>query len=254
MPRLYALSDPHLSLSRPKPMDVFGPRWDGHVERLRDNWFREVECNGIVLVPGDVSWAMRLPEARADLDWLAALPGRKVLMRGNHDYWWPSLRKLQDLSLPDFYYIQNNHVVIDGVGIGGSRLWDFPFVKWGVVQQDRLEQTSSIKRPAGHYGGDDDKIRAHEIERLKNSLAGIPTDVSLRVAMVHYPPLGEDGLPTPLTDIIGSYDIDICVFGHIHGERPGPRIGEDVRIGKTRYVLAASDHLGHAPLWLADIG
>ncbi|MCL1999790.1 MAG: metallophosphoesterase, partial [Planctomycetes bacterium] len=130
MPRLFVLSDPHLSLSAAKPMDVFGLGWDRHTERLADNWRRLVRSADIVIVPGDISWAMRLAEARDDLEWLAALPGRKVLLKGNHDYWWQSLSKLAALKLPGLFFIQNNHVMLDGVAVGGTRLWDFPYVKW----------------------------------------------------------------------------------------------------------------------------
>ena len=136
MPRLFALSDPHLSLSGAKPMDVFGSRWDNHAERLAANWRRLVGADDIVLIPGDISWAMRLDMAKPDLEWLAALPGRKILLRGNHDYWWQSLGKLAALNLPDIFFVQNNHVVIDGVAVGGTRLWDFPYVKWRADRED----------------------------------------------------------------------------------------------------------------------
>lgn len=250
--RLFALSDPHLSLSGAKPMHVFGPAWDDHTARLAANWRRLVAPDDIVLVPGDISWGMRLSEALPDLEWLAALPGRKVLLRGNHDYWWQGIKKLQNLNLPCVYFVQNNHVVLDSVAIGGSRLWDFPDIRWRVVSNAENREVAEDKRsaPAAHRDEDPEKIRARELGRLAASLAQLPADADLRVAITHYPPLGEDGLPTPLTDLIGQYDIDLCVFGHVHAHPEGKRPGEDIVLGKTRYVLASSDFLGHAPLLL----
>ena len=145
--RLFALSDPHLSLAGAKPMHVFGPRWDDHTRRIEENWKATVRPEDVVLMPGDISWGMRLADALPDLEWLAALPGRKVLLRGNHDYWWQSLNKLRALNLPDMHFLQNNHVIIDGVAIGGSRLWDFPGIRWGFVSNaDNVEVDEEIGR------------------------------------------------------------------------------------------------------------
>ncbi len=251
MIRLFALSDPHLSHARPKPMDVFGPLWDNHVARIGENWRSTVGENDIVLMPGDISWAMRLGEAVPDLEWLAALPGRKVLLRGNHDYWWSSVKKMQALGLPNLFFVHNNSIALDRIAIGGSRLWDFPYVRWFSApagdQPDTAMRTHKQDRPE-----DPEKIRAHEIERLRLSLSGLSPIARYRVAMTHYPPLGENGKPTPLTDCIGEYNIDVCVFGHIHTPADSARPGEDCTIGKTRYVLTSSDHLGHRPKLLAE--
>lgn len=253
--RLFALSDPHLSLSGAKPMDVFGPAWEDHTARIGEAWRGLVRPDDIVLVPGDISWGMRLADALPDLEWLSALPGRKVLLRGNHDYWWQSLKKLEALELPGTHFLQNNQVTLDGVAIGGSRLWDFPGIRWGVLANADGSYAGEHKRISLKQTREEDpeKIRARELVRLENSLASLPGDTVLRVAMTHFPPLGEDGLPTPVTDIISRHDIDICVFGHIHAHPGHKRPGADTIIGKTRYVLASSDFLGHTPLLLATI-
>lgn len=251
--RLFALSDPHLSFHADKPMDVFGPHWDDHPNRIAANWREVVGPDDIVLVPGDISWAMRLPGAVPDLEWLASLPGRKVLIRGNHDYWWPSLGKLNKLGLPNMHFIHNSHVVLDGVAIGGSRMWDFPGIRWGFVPAADDASPAGARPAASRQSEDPEKIRARELERLAASLGGLPADATLRVAMTHYPPVGEDGLPTMLTERIASFDIDLCVFGHIHAPSDRKRPGEDVVIDKTRYVLASSDHLNHTPLYLRSI-
>ena len=248
--RLFALSDPHLSLVADKPMQVFGPSWDSHVERLAGNWRNLVGADDIVLMPGDISWGMRLADALPDLEWLSALPGRKALIRGNHDYWWQSLAKLNALKLPGLHFIQNNHVLIDGiVAIGGTRLWDFPFARWRIDADP--ETPRSMPGEAGKRDEDPEKIRAREMGRLSVSLGGMPAEAAVKVALLHYPPLGEDGKPTPITDRLGSFGIDYCVFGHIHAVT-GPRPGADVTLGKTRYILAASDYLAHAPLCICE--
>lgn len=251
--RLFALSDPHLSLSGAKPMHVFGPAWDDHAFRIREAWLKTVNPEDIVLVPGDISWGMRIADALPDLEWLAALPGRKILLRGNHDYWWQSLAKLAALNLPDTYFLQNNQITLDGVAIGGSRLWDFPDIRWMVQSNADNPLVTPEKRfaPMSQRDEDPEKIRTRELIRLETSLASLPANANIRVAMTHYPPIGEDGLPTVISNIIGKYDIDLCVFGHVHAHPGIRRPGEDIRIGKTRYILVSSDFLGHTPLALA---
>lgn len=257
--RLFALSDPHLSFGNPKPMDIFGPHWRDHAERLAVNWKRAVGPGDVVLVPGDISWGMRLSEAVPDLEWLAALPGEKVMVKGNHDYWWSSPAKLRALGLPGMHFIQNNHVVLGGLAVGGSRLWDFPGIFWPFAGDFDAADASLVVLPGGkavkrETGVDAEKIRAREIDRLSASLRGLPRGAEITVALTHFPPLGEDGEPTPLTDLIGGFGVDFCVFGHVHGPRDPAqrRPGEDIVIGKTRYVLASGDFLGHAPKLLAD--
>ncbi|MDR0361204.1 MAG: metallophosphoesterase [Planctomycetota bacterium] len=252
--RLFALSDLHLSFASPKPMDVFGAHWSDHVNAIERNWRMTVGAADIVLVPGDVSWAMRLDGALPDLTWLSGLPGEKVLVRGNHDYWWQSVGKLEALRLPGLHFVHNNHVVIGPLAVGGSRLWDFPGILWPFDPLASGGETGGAPakpRPAPREG-DPEKIRAREIERLKSSLSGLPADARLKVALTHYPPLGENGLPTPLTDLIGSFAVDLCVFGHVHTPAPKSRPGEDIIVGPTRYVLASTDRLAHKPLFLAE--
>lgn len=254
--RLFALSDPHLSSAHPKPMDVFGPHWENHAEKLADNWRATVTDNDVVLVPGDISWAMKLDQAIPDLELLANLPGEKILIKGNHDYWWSSLGKVKKLALPKMHFIQNNHVELDVLVAGGSRMWDFPDVFWpfaGSATQlaDAVAGTESVVKNKGHHDLDPDKIRSRELDRLEQSLTGLPADARLRVAMVHFPPVNADGTPGQVAKLIGKHNIDICVFGHVHGPyQGGPRPGEDITIGKTRYVLASSDFLTHCPKYL----
>lgn len=250
--RLFALSDPHLSFASAKPMDVFGPRWNNYVEKIRANWFAKVNPGDIVLLPGDISWGMRLEEALPDLNWLAELPGVKIFLKGNHDYWWQSIKKIRALELPSMYFIQNDSVVLDGLAVGGARLWDFPDIHWRFVRNPDKEGAKKEGR-SDKRGEDDEKIRERELSRLALSLGQLPENAQLRIAMTHYPPLSDNGKPTAITDIINRFNIDICVFGHVHALPEGEIAGADVVIGGTRFVLAASDYLDHSPKYLCDL-
>jgi len=240
-------------------MDVFGPHWENHAEKLADNWSRTVGDEDIVLVPGDISWAMKLDQAVPDLQLLADLPGEKVFVKGNHDYWWSSLGKVKKLALPKMHFIQNGHIELDGLVVGGSRMWDFPDVFWPFAGSpkelaDATGMAESVVKNKKHHDLDPEKIRSRELDRLKNSLAGLPDDGRQRAAMVHFPPVNADGTPGQVAELIGKHNIDICVFGHVHGPYPGgQRPGEDITIGKTRYVLASSDFLAHCPKYLTTL-
>ncbi len=243
MPRVFAIADLHLSFARPKPMDVFGELWADHVRRLEAAWRREVAAQDIVLVAGDISWAMRLPEALADLQWLAALPGEKVLIRGNHDYWWESISKLRRLELPGVHFVQYDSVHIGPVAIGGTRLWELPELRW-----------PQEWRPMPVEGGgkrqvvrDQEKLVARELNRLELSLGRLPRQARHRLAMVHYPPVGSDGEPSRASAIMTEHGIDCCVFGHLHALGPGHRLGADCVLDGTRYLLVSGDWVGFEP-------
>ena len=123
---IYALADLHLSYANPKPMDIFGPCWANHGELIRDNWRQIVSEEDVVLVPGDISWAMQLKDAKPDLDFIASLPGKKIILRGNHDYWWNSVTQVRSSLDPSVLCIQNDCVTINGFSIGGTRMWMLP--------------------------------------------------------------------------------------------------------------------------------
>ena len=127
MPRIFAIGDLHLSLSvENKSMDVFGPGWANHVDRLREGWQDTVSEEDLVLIPGDISWGLRLEEAAADLDFIHSLKGSKILLRGNHDYWWTGYTKVQNILPPSIQAVQNNALVWGDAIIGGTRGWNTP--------------------------------------------------------------------------------------------------------------------------------
>ena len=123
---IYAIGDLHLSGASPKPMDIFGDHWADHWVKIKENWHSLVKADDIVLIPGDLSWAMRPEEAATDISEICALPGRKVLIKGNHDYWWGSIVKVRSMLTNYTYALQNDSIVFDDFVIAGTRGWDMP--------------------------------------------------------------------------------------------------------------------------------
>src|SRR6266568_6303653 len=134
--RIFAIGDTHLSRARPKPMDICGEHWRNHDERIRENWNAVAVDDDLLLIAGDVSWAMHLDEARVDLEFLATLRGRKLLLRGNHDYWWSAISRLRAAAPEGIEFLQNDAHVFDGVAIIGARGWSLPDAP-GVTEEDR---------------------------------------------------------------------------------------------------------------------
>ena len=201
MGKLFALADLHLSLIGEKPMDIFGDQWRNHAQRMADNWDKTVSGADTVLLPGDLSWARSLEDAAPDLRWIAERPGRKVLLKGNHDGWWSSRPKLRQALSPECEILQHDsHRVLDTV-ILGARGWTAPGDPHAV--------------PA------DEPVFRRELERLKLSIAHADRVHGLalpRVAMLHYPPWIKGQPPTEVVDLLGAAGVSVCVFGHLHGE------------------------------------
>ena len=196
--RVFAIADPHLSSQKPKPMDVFGPGWEGHPEAFFEGWRRVVGPDDLVIVPGDISWAMQLNEALPDLRAIAELPGEKVLIRGNHDYWWPSISRLRATLPASMHAIQNDSLVINGVAVAGTRGWLVP--------------------GSPEFTEADEKIYKREVERLRLSLESLKDkDYDRLVIALHFPPTGPDGSPTGFTELIERYEPDATLYGHLHG-------------------------------------
>lgn len=236
MARVFAIADLHLSLDGRKPMTRFGSVWERHAERIREHWLERITAQDLVLLPGDLSWGMRLEDAKIDLDFIAALPGVKVLLRGNHDYWWQSLKKLKS-AFPGLHFLQNDAFSWEDVGVCGTRGWDL--------------------RPArGFEDPDDEKIYKREVERLKLSIQALPKSARHRIAMLHYPPLMPYLKDTDFSRLLAENDIRTCVYGHLHlanidDETSGPpaRPFEGEYRG-VRYHIVACDRLNMAPLEL----
>lgn len=192
---IFAISDLHLP-AREKPMDIFGAHWDNHFEKISADWRARVRPEDIVLLPGDLTWAMRLEDAMEDICRVAELPGRKLILRGNHDYWWGAIGRVRR-SLPEgMYAIQNDAMELGGCVFAGSRGWTVP-------GQDTAQE--------------DLKIYERERLRLEMSLKNARrlSEEKPLIVLMHYPPFsaGNPGY----ADILMKYRADVCVYGHLHG-------------------------------------
>ncbi|MBQ7529022.1 metallophosphoesterase [bacterium] len=222
---IFALSDLHLSFTQNKAMDIFGEKWHLHWQKIAENWRRTVKDEDIVLVAGDISWAMRPPEAQEDLLWLEKLPGHKVLIRGNHDYWWQSIGKIRS-AYPQLNFIQNDVISFGSISICGSRGWAQP--------------------GSPEYTEEDIKIYKRELLRLEMGLQKLDPQAELRVAMLHYPPFGSiSNKSSEFIDLLKKYKVDACIFGHLHNlTGPGMSFSND----GINYYLTSADYLNFSPV------
>ena len=236
--KIFAIADLHLAFdeSIDKPMNKFGPGWEGHTEKLRDNWTRLVSDEDIVLVPGDISWALRIEEAMADFEWIHELPGTKLISKGNHDLWWSRIKYLNSLY-DDIIFLQNECYVVEGenVVVTASRGWPYP--------------------GSEEYTEHDEKIYARELGRMKLGLdAAVKAAPDSRIiACLHYPPAGPAGRETEFTKLLESYGVWKCVYGHLHG-MPAYNTGIKGVYRGIEYMLASFDYLGGVPKLIYESG
>ena len=205
-------------------MDIFGGNWQGHFEKIKNDWQAKVKQEDIVLIAGDISWAMKLDEAKADLNLLACLPGKKVFIRGNHDYWWNGIGKVRDSAPNDsFVFLQTDAVKIGEFVIVGSRGWSSP--------------------GSPDYSEQDKKLYLREAERFKLAFAQadkLALAGDKKIAMIHYPPFTAKREDTAFTQLFKDNGVDKVVFGHIHGAPFFPMRTEK---DGTEYLLTACDKL-----------
>ncbi|MHB8627726.1 MAG: metallophosphoesterase [Aggregatilineales bacterium] len=201
MAQFWAIADTHLSFGKPKDMARFGERWVDHAQRLATAWRASVAADDIVLLPGDLSWADKPTKVIADLEWLTALPGRKVLVRGNHDHWWRNIDEVRKVLEPfGFYALQGDSCTFDGVLVCGAMGYVAPNDPYYEkdTRKDRYER---------------------ELKRLESALqhaAAQRTPDQPWVVMLHYPPFTSDGQPTPFAEAITQAKPTICLYGHLH--------------------------------------
>lgn len=253
---LWALSDLHLSFCGAKPMDVFGPRWRDHAARVEEAWRRNVAAADIVCMPGDLSWALRLAEARAELAWLGGLPGRKVLVKGNHDYWWSSVGRVRRALPPGVFALQNDALLLDGVALAGARGWVDPSLDFRSLSV-RPEEPAAEGAPRPQHGiqgvEEDAKIYRRELGRLEASLRAMDPGARFRVALLHFPPTSPVLEETPVTRLLERYRVHAAVFGHLHGEGADSfRNPYGERNGVT-YHLVSADFAGFRPVRVAAL-
>lgn len=238
---IWAIADLHLSFGvTNKQMDIFGPQWNGYTEKIGNHWRSLIAPGDLILISGDISWAMHLEEARPDLDWIDRLPGSKVFIKGNHDYWWSSLSKIKSILPSSCHLIQNNSLTWQDISIAGTRLWDIPGLSFnGIIDfkddgrtKPLMEKDESIESQ---------KIYQRELRRLETSLKSMNPLAKKRIVMTHYPPIGSALEQTEASHMLEKYKIDISVFGHLHNVKPGLKL-----FGKLHgvdYQLTACDYL-----------
>lgn len=222
--KIYAISDLHISTNTNKPMDVFGGNWVGYMDKIRADWNEKVKDEDLVLIGGDISWAMTIEDAAKDIQTLTDLKGKKVLIKGNHDYWWSGIGKVRDMLPDGFYALQNDCIRFDGVVICGSRCWSVPGAP-DFTEQDR-------------------KIYLRETERLKLSLsaaAKIRQEGDKLIALVHYPPFNVRRENSLFTEIFENNGVDIVVYGHLHGK--SVRADKLVIKNGVKYYLTSCDQV-----------
>ncbi len=235
---LYVIADLHLSCAAEtdKSMEVFGDRWANYTERLYRNWTHLVAPEDTVIVPGDISWALTLPEAREDLAFIDRLPGKKILMKGNHDFWWSSMKKLESFCEENGFstlsFLYHDACRVEGKIVAGTRGW---------LWAENAEKAD----PEGQ------KILAREALRLEMSLAAArrlreETPDCEVIAFFHYPPVWNGASCPALTEPLRREGIRRCYFGHIHGVAGARRITED---GIT-YCLTSADALDFTPCFI----
>lgn len=243
---VWAIADLHLSFGVPnKSMDVFGEKWVQHPEKIKSNWLRLIQDDDLVLLPGDISWGMHTEEAVDDLKWIDALPGTKVMLRGNHDFWWNSISKVEKILPPSINIIQNTIFKWNGIVIGGARLWDtkeFSFSPY----IDYVDNPRASKLTAVDHAPDAEKIFERELSRLELSLKQFPKDATVRIAMTHYPPIGAEFDATRASAILEKYQVSQCVFGHLHNVKHNA-LPYGTKNG-VKYTLVSADYVDFCPV------
>lgn len=218
---IYAIGDLHFDHSGNKPMDIFGEEWINHENKIVEDWKKKVKETDLVLIPGDISWGLKLRDAIPDLVLIDSLPGKKIISKGNHDYWWESMKKLNELNLATLNYLRNNSFYYGKIGIAGTRGW--------------------MSRDSEGFSENDEKIFTRELMRLEASLSSLESDCEKRTVMLHYPPFDNKLRPNEFVDIMKLYKADICVYGHLHSE--GHKYSVEGLHDGIEYHLVSSDYL-----------
>lgn len=221
--KIFAIGDLHLSGNPPsKPMDIFDEVWQNHWEKIKSDWLTQVTSEDLVLLAGDTSWAMNIPEVKSDLQEIINLPGKKIIIRGNHDYWWSTATKLKKSFAEEISFLQNNFFKWQDWGICGSRGWDLP---------------------NEYYTEKDEQIFARELLRIENSLEqATVAGLEKLILVLHYPPILVGQSNTLITQLCQQYKVQHCIYGHLHGEEAF-KVAFCGQLNDTNYNLVSADYL-----------
>lgn len=223
---IYVIGDVHLSFAVNKPMGIFAG-WQDHETRLAENWRKLITDADTVVIPGDISWGMSLEDAKPDFAFLHSLPGQKVLMKGNHDYWWTTRRKMETFftenGFDTLHLVHNDAYTADGVAICGTRGWFYD------AEEDA-----------------DQKVLLREIGRLETSVKAALSTGYEPIAFLHYPPIWGEQVCKPFLEVLQRYGVKRCYYGHVHGQ--GIRQAFAGEIMDVQLTLASADALHFMPL------
>ena len=222
---LYAIGDLHLSLATDKPMDVFGGRWEQYMEKIADG-FAHLQLTDVTVLCGDISWAMDLEQSAADFQFIDALPGRKIVLKGNHDYWWNTASKLGQFfeakEIDTIELLHNNCHFYGDIALCGTRGWFYE------------EESGSAH---------DKKILNRELGRLETSLKAAGDRE--KFCFLHYPPRYRDYVCQEIVDLLKQYEVKHCFYGHIHGT--GARFAVQGQVEGIDYTMVSADYLHFRP-------
>lgn len=222
---LYAIGDLHLCLGAPKPMDIFGGAWTGYMDKLKEG-FSRIQQEDTTVLMGDLSWALDLEHAREDFAWINEIPGRKIILKGNHDYWWSTASKFyrfcEENHFLNQFILNNNHYEYDGWAICGTRGWFF--------EEERSSQQ-------------DEKVFRRELLRLEASLQSAGD--APKLVFLHYPPRYKGYTCEPILELLEKYGVQKCFYGHLHGASHGLAM-EGIWDG-VEYKLLSADRIQFQP-------
>ncbi|OJV66417.1 MAG: serine/threonine protein phosphatase [Clostridiales bacterium 38-18] len=194
---LYIIGDLHLSFGGDKPMEVFGAQWDKHFDKIKADWLDKVKDEDTVILPGDISWAISFNGAFEDLNWIEGLPGKKIIFKGNHDYWWVSKTKM-DPVFKTINFVHNTYGIYEDYAICGTRGWICP---------------------GDDFSEEDERVYKRELIRLELSIKeAMKNGYSKIIGVLHFPPTNEHKAASGFTEIFERYGIEHVIYGHVHGK------------------------------------
>lgn len=228
---IYIIGDLHLPFGEDKPMDIFGQNWEGYTEKLKEDWIKKVKKEDTVILAGDFSWATYLKDTYKDFEYINNLPGRKILLKGNHDYWWNTVKSmknyLEENNFTNIDFLYNNSFCIEDKLIVGTRGWALTDTETSEKMMNRESQRLelSIKDAIEKYG-EDKKI----------------------IAIMHYPPISklkmknEHTYDSKYLEILKEYNVKQCYYGHLHGNSHKEAV--EGNIEGIEFYLISADYLG----------
>ncbi len=228
---LYTISDLHLGFNVDKPMDIFGEAWKGHTDKIKKNWISTIKEDDMVLIGGDISWSLKSQDSVYDLEWINELPGKKIIGKGNHDFWWSSITKMNKMY-ENTKFLQNNFYEYNEYAICGTRGWICP--------------------NSSNFTDKDEKIYKRELIRLKLSLESAKSKgYSKIIVMMHYPPVNDKFEESDFIKIYREFNVEKVIYGHLHGPVLKGKLFQG-KICNIEYILASADYIDFQPIKLLD--